>query len=138
MRTLFLLTAVVAFAAADAQQAELFDVSKHLQQRKKGATISFPSYLQQNSLQNRSQHLPLQQQSYTLPNGDKVATSPGYRMPIISTEINRYKTMPNPGEDYFVKEFYVPGQPKFNDIPNGAAELPLPKKLADLLKNKSR
>ncbi len=135
MRKILLFICVVAFTSANAQ----FDISELLK-RKQAERIEKDKANFRNitSCWGKVQKSPVSifKKKFTLPNGDWVITNPAYNMPIVVTDIKRHTITPNAGEDYFAKNFFVPGQPKFNDIPNGAAELPLPKTLQELLENK--
>lgn len=130
MRNILLFICVFAFTSVNAQ----FDINEHL--KKKSVERIEKTEKEKPILLLRKLNRLIyfgstsnQSKSYTLPNGDRIITNPLFNMPVVVTDIKRFQIMPNPGEDYFAKNFYVPGQQKFNDIPNGAAELPLPKKL---------
>ncbi len=153
MRSILLLICVVAFTSAQAQ----FDINEHLKKKqevriKKAEKIKErknkmfnpicdgsgwgkpkPSTSLPKINQFKSLTLPAQTITLTLDNFDKVIVYPQYNMPVVTTDMKQLKTMPNAGEDYFAKNFYVPGKRKYNDIPNGAAELTLPNKLQELL-----
>lgn len=138
-----LLVFIAAYSSAGAQKNQFFDINEHLQKKsaeklkKVEPKIPFV-FLQKINRAKNLTILPTQSKTYTLPNGDRVITNHGYNMPIIVSDMQRFKLMPNAGEDYLTNNFYIPGQPKFNDIPNGAYELPLPNTLLELLKKKSK
>lgn len=153
MRSILLLISVVAFTSASAQ----FDINDHLKKKqeersKEGAKNKMreqkifkpicdgsgwgkakPSNSLPKINQFKSLSLPTQSITFTLNNGDKVIINPQYNMPVVVTDIRQFKTMPNAGNDYFAKNFYVPGQRKYNDIPNGADEMVLPNKIQEFL-----
>lgn len=144
MRKILLFICVIAFTSANAQ----FDINVHLKKKqeerlrkeekiKEKLTKMFPPICDGSSWGKPKPSTLPGKIKFILPNGDMVVKNPAYNMPVVVTDIKRFRIMPNAGEDYFAKNFYVPGQPKFNDIPNGAAEVSLPKKLQELL-NKSR
>ncbi|MEO5946056.1 MAG: hypothetical protein ABIP79_04520 [Chitinophagaceae bacterium] len=98
MKKVFLLIGIAGFTTASAQQQDFFDINSHL--KKKNAeksrtipktklvfpkTIPFPLKPNKTSINY----------SFTLPNGDKVYTSPDYNMPVVVTDMRQFKTMPN-------------------------------------------
>ncbi len=133
MKNILLVICVVTFTSAQAQ----FDINEHLKkkqtERTKKIEQKIPSTLLPKKNQFKSLTLPTQSITFTLNNGDKVLINPQYNMPVVVTDIRQFKTMHNAGEDYFAKNFYVPGQQKYNVIPNGADEMTLPNKLQELL-----
>jgi hypothetical protein len=91
MKRIFLFIGVAGFYTAACQQKELFDINRHLQNKstKKPLlklydkpAIDFKSKFNQFSL------------NYTLPNGDKVITSPEYKMPVITPGKSLIYNMP--------------------------------------------
>lgn len=133
MRNILLVMGVFTFTSASAQ----FDIKEHLKKKQEKKTTKVENKYLPTSLPKISGiykvYTPAQSKAHILPNGDRVITNPQYNMPIVVTDIKGFKTMPNAGEDYFAKNFYIPGQQNFNDIPNGAAEWVLPNKLQELL-----
>lgn len=143
MRKILLFVSVVAFTSANAQ----FDINEHLKKKQKerfkeakkikeNLRKIFPPICDGSGWVKPIPSTHPGKIKFTLPNGDLVVTNPAYNMPVVVTDIKRFRIMQNAGEDYFAKNFYDPGQQKFNDIPNGASELPLPDILQELLKNK--
>ncbi len=153
MKNILLVICVITFTSAQAQ----FDIKEHLKKKqeeiiKKAEKIKErqnkmfkpicdgsgwgkpkPSTSLPKINQFKSLTLPTQSITFTLDNGDKVIINPQYNMPVVTTDMKQLKTMPNPGEDYFAKNFYVPWQRKYNDIPNGADEMVLPNKIQEFL-----
>jgi hypothetical protein len=123
MKKVFLLFGIAAFSAASAQQKDLFDIQKHLQEKldkdKKVAKknkISFPfstlfisstTDFKDNSLS-----------SYFLPNGDKVIILSLDNMPCVQPDMQQFQIMPNvfyEGQFNYAPLKALPGQ-----IPNGS------------------
>ena len=124
MKKVFLLFGIAAFSAATAQQKDLFDIQKHIENNQskknnaaekqkitlpyfKNLQPAFPFAVNQHNL------------SYRLSNGDVVVYGNG-TMPCIKADINQFQTMPNIAfNNQFSFNFFpakiLPGQ-----IPNGS------------------
>lgn len=137
MKSIFLFLSVCIFCSGAIAQ---FDIQNHLaiKQNKRATKID----KKKNELLLPGFKIPsldffeVQSRRNVLINMDTIVINPLYNMPVITTDMSRFKVMPNIGEDYFTKENYDPYQLKPYQIPNGASELPSRKKLQNLLKQK--
>ena len=114
MKKVFLLFGLAAFSSASAQQKEVFDINRHIQEvlKNKGASGTNPKIF--NAMLTHSQT----KQSYILPNGDKIHVLSDDNMPCVIPDMNQFTIMPNisnPNE-YFETLFFRQHLP--GNIPN--------------------
>jgi len=116
MKRALLLFGLASFTGISAQTQDLFDINKHLE--KKGnltnRKVSFTQKLKQTSKIEINRLV----QVLTLPNGDKVVSSPKYNMPIVTLGNNFIYYMPTLYMPFY-KDFLskLPGR-----MPNGSVE----------------
>ena len=118
MKKIFLLFGIAAFCSASAQQKDVFDIQKHLNQLvkdKKFPGAVFKPFNKTRPLINYYGY-PLYSQnlSHILPNGDKVYTLSQDNMPCIVPDMKQFNNMPdisNPNEYFELLQFrnHVPG-----------------------------
>lgn len=105
MKKIFLITGILAFTVAAAQQNEFFDIQKHLQEKsKKERNQKEQSLLLSNRgfrikssagyLSNPNQYTPNSNQYTLLPNGNKVYSLARDHMPCIVPDMHQFN-MPN-------------------------------------------
>ncbi|HEY6062750.1 MAG TPA: hypothetical protein VIV35_04020 [Chitinophagaceae bacterium] len=121
MKRTFLLFGLVAFTSASAQQKNVFDINRHIQEVLKnnntGSTRVKIFETDKIFLNKFTQSLP--KLSHILPNGDKVYLLHGDNMPCVVPDMRQFTTMPNisnPDEYFESLQFrqHLPG-----NIPNG-------------------
>jgi hypothetical protein len=116
MKRALLLFGLASFTGISAQTQDLFDINKHLE-KKSNLTTRKVSLTQKifkipNIEINKLVHV------FTLPNGDKVVSSPKYNMPIVTPGNNFIYYMPTSYMPFY-KDFLskLPGR-----MPNGSVE----------------
>jgi hypothetical protein len=120
MKKVFLLFGIAAFSPASAQQKNVFDINRHIQEvlRNKSSSGTIPKTFKTDKTFIAGLIHSQPKQSYTLPNGDKVHVLSGDNMPCVIPEMMQFTTMPNisnPNE-YFETLFYKQYLP--GSIPN--------------------
>jgi hypothetical protein len=125
MKKVFILFGIAAFSSASAQQNDVFDIQKHIQQKivkekEKAEKTIFKGFDKcwGTSLSKRTRLTNMR--DFILPNGDKVITLPIDNMPCVQPDLHQFQTMPNVAYD---KPFnFSPQRPKPGQIPNGAKQ----------------
>ena len=116
MKKVFLLFGIAAFSSASAQQKQVFDINKHLQdlldKKNTSQLIVKPSGSNKYFVAGSSQ--PGFKLSAILPDGDKVYLLPPDNMPCIVPDMKQFTAMPdisNPNEYFETLPFrnHLPG-----------------------------
>ncbi len=98
MKRIFLLLGIAGFTTASAQQKDLFDINSHLKKKSADKLITVPKIklgFQKPNIFQRNPDKISPGYSYSLPNGDKVYSSPSYHMPVVVTDMKQFNKMPN-------------------------------------------
>jgi hypothetical protein len=110
MKNTFILILIAAFTSATAQENGMFDIKKHIEKKRvewkkqfEQKKSAFPP--QTNCWGGGRFATPIPTISSLL-NMDKVSINPKYKMPVTVTDMKRFQLMPNPSEDYFIKNLY--------------------------------
>ena len=98
MKKVFLLLGIASFTTASAQQKDVFDINRYLKKKNAEKSITIPKIklgFQKPNIFQRNPDKISPGYSYSLPNGDKVYSSPAYHMPIVIPDMRQFNNMPN-------------------------------------------
>ncbi|MBC7873626.1 MAG: hypothetical protein H7Y01_06510 [Ferruginibacter sp.] len=125
MKRIFLLFGIAAFSSASAQQNDLFDIQKHLQNKQARDNKADEIYkLQLPRFQKFNLYTPTVSNkpdlTYLLPNGDKVITLSQDNMPCVVPDMKMFQAMPNISYDGDSPYASLPRTKLPGRIPNAA------------------
>lgn len=123
MKKVFLLLGIAGFTTASAQQKDVFDINEYLKKKNAEKSIIVPKIklgFQKPNIFQRNPNKISPGYFYSLPNGDKVYSSPSYHMPIIVPDMRQFNKMPT------VTMGQRPDIVELTKIPNAALPFSIP------------